>query len=90
MSSEPRTFLPKGEFVVRKSFRIAGRTYEPGDIFQWRKVAGLAQRKVWQLWLQLYVDCRLPGEVEEVLDLHNEEVDAAVEEDLFVPVEEEE
>jgi len=44
-----RTFQPNEPTVVRRFFVAAGRHFNPGDVFDWRRLA-VAQRRVKQLF----------------------------------------
>ena len=44
-----RTFDPKKPLVARRDFVAAGRTFSPGDAFDWKRMA-VAQRRVSQMF----------------------------------------
>ena len=50
-------FSPSGEFVVRRGLRFAGRSYSPGEIFPWRRLA-CSPRKLRQLYESRYLQMK--------------------------------
>ncbi len=44
-----RTFDPKQPLLVRRAFSAAGRTFQPGDDFDWRRLS-VAHRRVSQMF----------------------------------------
>jgi hypothetical protein len=42
-------FNPRGDFTALREFRFAGRTFEPGDPFPWRRL-GCSARRLRQLY----------------------------------------
>jgi len=56
MAKEVRpSFTRTGEYQVRKKFRFAGKDYEPGDLFPWRKIC-CSTRRLRQLYEQRIID----------------------------------
>lgn len=44
-----RTFEPNKTVVARRNFIAAGRHYQPGMLFDWRRLS-VATRRVWQMY----------------------------------------